>query len=136
MRPSKPLRSDAGTSLTEIVVATAIFASTVLGLMNSFLNTRKAALLTEQTSAAVTLAQDKLEQLRTFAATSGDLAAGTHSDPLNPLHADGSTGGLFTRQWTVTDDIPINGMKRVEMRVTWRDRIGSPTVTLVALEMP
>ena len=130
------VHSQEGSSLTEIVVATAVFASTVLGLINSSLNTRKAAFLTENTAAAVTLAQDKLEKIRTLAATSADLTEGAHNDSLNPLGADGTTDGIFTRQWTVTDDTPIAGMKRVEMRVSWNDRIGTPSVTLVALEMP
>ncbi len=135
-RPPQLSGSNSGGSLTEVVVATAIFASTVLGLMNSFLNTRKATFLTENTSAAVTLAQDKLEQIRTLAASSTDLTAGVHSDSLNPLSSDGTTGGIFTRRWTVTDNTPTTGMKRVEMQVSWSDRIGTPSITLVALEMP
>jgi Tfp pilus assembly protein PilV len=134
--PRRQLRSQAGVSLTEVIVATSIFASTVLGLMNAFLNTTKAAMFTENSSAAITLAQDKLEQLRSLPSTNSQLAAGTWPDSLNPLAANATTGGIFTRSWTVTNNTPVTGMKRVEMRVSWRDRMGSPSVTLVALVMP
>lgn len=131
--PSRPLCSQGGSSLIEIVVAGAIFAFLVLSLTNSILNTRKAAVLSADASVAVTLAQDELEALRNLASTASDLRAGSHSDPLNPLNPNGATGGIYTRTWTVTDDSPVSGMKRIEMRVSWNDRVGPSAVTLVTL---
>ncbi|MGH7860438.1 MAG: type IV pilus modification PilV family protein [Candidatus Binatia bacterium] len=131
------LLSERGSSLLEIVVASSIFAFLVLSLSPSILNTQKTAALSGNSSIASTLALDKLDQLRGLdPSAGGDMAAGTWPDTLNPLRADGTTGGIFTRTWTVTDNTPEVGMKRVEMQVSWRDRLGQSAVSLVTLVLP
>jgi Tfp pilus assembly protein PilV len=128
--------AESGWSLIEVVIATTLFTFLVMGLSRSILSTRSAAALSANGSVAATLAYDKLEDLRRMSASATDLTAGTHVDPLSPLRADGTAGGIFTRRWTVTDDVPAAGMKRVEMRVSWIDRTGSNFVSLVTLELP
>lgn len=130
------LASSRGSSLLEIVVAGAIFSFLVLALSPSMLNTRKAASLSGNASIATTLALDKLEQLRSQKSNHADLSPGAHLDTANPLRAEGTTGGIFTRRWTVVDDTPDFGMKQVTMQVSWRDRTGQSAVNLVSLMMP
>lgn len=130
------LRNEKGVSLLEIVVAGAMFAALVLALSPSMLNTRKAAALSENSSIATTLGLDKLEELRARDSDHGDLTAGSHDDADNPLRSDGTTGGVFNRSWTVTNDTPEPGMKLVEMQVSWQDRLGQSAVNLVTLVMP
>ncbi|MGH7818575.1 MAG: type IV pilus modification PilV family protein [Candidatus Binatia bacterium] len=130
------LLSERGSSLLEIVVASSIFAFLVLSLSPSILNTQKTAALSGNSSIASTLALDKLDQLRGLDPSDPLLAAGTRNDPLNPLASSGSTGGIFARSWTVTDNTPEVGMKRLEVQVTWRDRLGQSAVSLVTLLLP
>jgi type II secretory pathway pseudopilin PulG len=134
--PARLFLSRRGSSLLEIVVAGGILAFLVLALSPSLLNTRRAAALSANVSAATVLAVDKLEELRSVSSDDPALAAGTHQDPSNPLTPDGRPGGMFVRRWIVTDDVPDPGMKKVEMQVSWRDRTGQNAVNLVTLLLP
>ena len=136
MALARHIRSERGISLIEVAVSGAVFAALVLALSPSMLNTRKAAALSENTSVATTLALDKIEDLRSKEPVHAELQQGTWSDPANPLRPDGEAGGIFNRSWTVTDNTPEFGVKRVEMQVSWRDRTGQSAVSLVTLVMP
>ena len=44
------------------------------------------------------------------------------NDPSNPLQADGTAGGTFTRTWKVSaNDQPTFGLRTVTVTVSWRD---------------
>jgi hypothetical protein len=76
----------------------------------------------DSTSAAHALAQQKLEQLRSMQLGAAALNPGIYIDPANPLQADGTAGGTFTRRWTVSsNDQPASGLRTVTVTVSWRD---------------
>jgi len=76
----------------------------------------------DSTSAAHALAQQKLEQLRSLELDAPQLAPNTsYVDPANPLQADGTAGGTFTRRWVVSANDPAPGLRTVSVTVTWRD---------------
>jgi len=76
----------------------------------------------DSTSAAHALAQQKLEQLRSMQLGAAALNPNIYIDPANPLQADGTTGGTFTRRWTVSpNDSPGPGLRTVTVTVSWRD---------------
>ena len=54
----------------------------------------------------------------------GNLDAGTHNDPTNPLDTH------FQRSWNVSVDNPIANMKRVDVTVTYPTSDGDRTVIL------
>jgi Tfp pilus assembly protein PilV len=64
-------------------------------------------------SEATNLAQAKIEELRSLPVSDADLQAGIHVDPNSPLL------NSFVRRWVVTEDAPVRGMRRVEMRVAF-----------------
>jgi Tfp pilus assembly protein PilV len=130
MKPTAP--NDRGISLTEVLVAVLIFLTLVLGVGSSMLNARQTGDSSRQLAEATTLAVDKMEHLRTLQLSSADLSAGSHNDAANPLRSDGATGGTFTRTWTVTSDVPVAGMRRVQMTVSWTNRGRPGSVTLVS----
>src|SRR5439155_931449 len=68
------------------------------------------------------LAQQKLEQLRSMPLGAAQVAPNSYTDPANPLRADGTGGGTFSRTWTVSaNDSPTFGLRTVTVRVSWRD---------------
>ena len=76
----------------------------------------------DSTSAAHALAQEKLEQLRSMQLGAAALNPGIYIDPANPLQADGTAGGTFTRRWVVSgNDSPASGLRTVTVTVSWRD---------------
>jgi Tfp pilus assembly protein PilV len=116
-----------GSSFIELLAAVTVFAIVVLGLSPSLLSTRKVASLGKNQSIAATLAADKLEQIR--AKSSGLWSSGSDG----PLNADGSSGGIFDRSWTITKNTPGPQLSRFVVTVSWRDRPGNSSVTLVTL---
>jgi Tfp pilus assembly protein PilV len=119
------VRSEHGSTFIEVLAAVAVFAVVVIGLSPTLLNTRKVADLSKNQSVATTLAEDKVEQIRTLSTVAGG------SD--GPLNANGTSGGIFSRTWTVTANTPTIGLSRVEVVVSWRDRPSASSVRLVTL---
>jgi Tfp pilus assembly protein PilV len=118
-------RAEHGGTFIEVLAAIAVFAVVVIGLSPTLLSTRKVADLSKNQSVATTLAEDKIEQIRTLST----VASGSDG----PLNADGTSGGIFNRSWTVTANTPTIGVSRVEVVVSWRDRPNASSVRLVTL---
>lgn len=115
-----------GASFIEVLAAVCVFALVVVGLSPSLLSTQRAASFSKNQSIAAALAADKIEQFRA-------LAPGSISDGSDgPFNANGSSGGIFTRTWSVTANTPLSDVSQVAITTSWRDRPNS-SVTLVTL---
>jgi prepilin-type N-terminal cleavage/methylation domain-containing protein len=119
------VRSRCGFTLVEIMIAMLIFGAVVMGLAQAIpqgMSTREKA---RRLSVATFLAKDQMERLRSVAFSDADLAAGLHTDPNNPVEPG------FRREWTVIDNNPIPGMKRVTVRVSFQSTSPDSQVVLV-----
>ena len=106
----------------EAMAATVFVGLTLLALAGSAISLTRNQKTADSTAAAHGLAQQKLEQLRSMPLSAPDLASGNYNDAGNPLRADGTTGGTFTRAWTVSaNDTPANGLKTVTVSISWTD---------------
>jgi type II secretory pathway pseudopilin PulG len=120
-----PRQSERGATFIEVLAAVGVFGVVAIGLSPSLLSARKFADLTKNQSIATSLADDKIEQIRTLSSvTSGNDG---------PLKADGTSGGIFTRTWTVNPNVPVSGVNQVVVTVSWNDRPNPSSVTLVTL---
>jgi Tfp pilus assembly protein PilV len=144
------LRSQAGSSLLEVLSATALFSVVAVGLTSSTVFNTKLSTNSRTIAAATTLLQNKVEQIRSTVPVANtvppELTVGTHSDPNNPITALGATNGTFTRSWVVRT-VPqyFNGsvvgarpgIVQVAVTVSWTTP-GSGTMTAVtyACTMP
>jgi type IV pilus modification protein PilV len=108
-----------GFTLIEVLVAMGILSIAILGLAVGATSVIKGNQSSYATAIAVNLAQDKLEELK---ARPASLASG---GPVTDTY-DGQT---YSRSWTVTNNSPISGMKRIDVTVTWTD-YQTKTVTL------
>jgi Tfp pilus assembly protein PilV len=122
----KTLASQKGATLIEVMGAVTVFAVTAIGISPTLLSTRKMAAISASRSVAATLAADKIEQIRTMSSMPGSGSDG-------PLKADGTSGGIYTRTWTVAANSPVPWINRVSVTVSWRDRPTSQSVTLMTL---
>lgn len=105
-------RSDqAGFTMIEALVALVVVGVGMLTLLQLAPRATHSGTRGRQISQAMSLAQDKIEELKAIPIESADLAAGTH--------IDGEDLGGFTRRWIVTGDTPISGMRKVEVRVSY-----------------
>ena len=73
-----------------------------------------------ESSAALDLAYEKLNELRSSPWSSSVLKEGAYSDEVNS----------YSRYWTVTADTPIEGMKRINVLVEWHSSRGTSQVVL------
>ena len=138
LRRAGPSRQSRGVSLIEALVALAVMAIGLLGVAGMQTTLRSTADLSKQRSEAVRLAQEKLEDLRSF----GTLVALTGStehdyasilsvlpETVTSTATSGYANTTFTRTVTVTT--PTAGLpqlKTVRVKVGWYDRVGDTTV--------
>ena len=116
-------RPDAGFTIIEVMVAILLTALTVIGVLGLFRIETRASTFSRRGTEAAVLAQDKLEELRTFIAPAG---AGTGSD--NPT--DQLTGtSLFTRNWTISTTADAS-IYRIEVVVSWDENGVARNVTV------
>ena len=121
-RPSTRRRSSGGFSLIEALAAAVFVGVALLAFAANSISLTRTEKSADSTSAAHALAQQTLEQLRSLPLGAAQLAAGNYSDNGNPLKADGTNGGIFSRTWNVSAaNTPGFGLRTVTVTVTWRD---------------
>src|SRR3989442_3757016 len=96
-RPRSAKRSARGFSLLEAVAATAFLAVALMAFAANTIWLTHDEKSADSTSAAHALAQQKLEQLRSMPLRAAQVAPNSYTDPSNPLRADGTWLGTFSR---------------------------------------
>jgi len=120
--PSWRTANNRGSSLIEILVSTTLMGIALAGIATMSVTTIKADTQSRLASAATTLAQAKLEELRLLGRSHPDWADGSDHQETN-LNENGEVSaddGFYTRQWTVERD--YNGFRRlarVTVTVLW-----------------
>ena len=108
--------------MLEALAATSFLAVGLLGLMASTVTVTRTTKTSDGLAAANALAVQKLEQLRSMPLGAAQHASGNYADASNPLRADGTAGGVYTRTWTVSaNNTPTFGVKTVIVTVAWQD---------------
>ena len=111
------MRHDGGFTLIEVLVAISIMALVMAGLTSMGVTTIQADTHSRRQSAATSLAQTKLEDLRVLRRSNADWAAGMHSG--STVEEDGVE---YTREWEVEMDYnTYTQLARVTVTVSWDD---------------
>lgn len=108
-------KRQAGFSAVELIIAITFFGILMIGFVGVFPLGMRTVEKGERMTMASSLAQDEIERLKTLDDEDADLDAGNHADAANPLF------GVYTRAYTITDDTPIAGMKRIDITVSFSD---------------
>ena len=94
----------------------------LMGLAANTVNMTHSGKTADGVAAASALAVQKLEQLRSMPLGAAQLTSGQYYDSANPLQANGTAGGVYSRSWTVSQkDYPRWGLKTVTVSVSWHD---------------
>lgn len=110
-----------GFTFIELLIAMAILAIGMMAAVSmQFSSTRNNTNGNIVTQASM-LAKTQLETLKNQDVT--NLAAGTYTDPNNPVDPDGQNGGIYTRSWTIAN--LGTGAREITVRVQWT-RLGRP----------
>ena len=108
-----------GFTFNEILVAMSVIAVAVLGYSLSTVGVMRGNRVADNSTVALNLAQDKIEQLRAQQHLLNDdrcPAAGDHG-----LTATGEPGGIFDRCWKIIDSPLGANLKQIDVTVSWRD---------------
>ena len=113
-------RSDSrGFSLIELMIAITLLGVGILSLAGLYPIAQQKVTRGDLETRATFLGQAKLEELKRFPWES--LVASADADTVD---------AVFVRNWNVTVDDPVVGMKRVNVNVAWQDKNGPRTVLL------
>jgi type IV pilus assembly protein PilV len=122
---TKLLGGKKGFTLIEVMISMAIFAIGILAVAGLQFWTARNNTTGEIMTQATMLARTQIENLKQQAEL-GPLAVATTHDPNNPIDSIGNSGGIFTRQWTVSDPFgngyTVNA-RHVQVTVNW-NRLG------------
>jgi prepilin-type N-terminal cleavage/methylation domain-containing protein len=120
-----------GFTVVEVLVAVALMAVALSGIAMTGIVSMQADSKSHLASAATSLAQAKLDELRNTQRNMPAWEEGTHQENHIDENGDSVTGGPFRRRWTV--DLEYNqkaDLARVTVDVLWD---GGGPVTLSAL---
>jgi prepilin-type N-terminal cleavage/methylation domain-containing protein len=108
-----------GFTLIEVLIALVILAFSLLGMAGLMATTTRNNSYGGHLTEAVTLAEDKLEQLRATPFGMIKLNTATVDNPV------GSTGVAYTRSWVAVPNIlpPGNTLNTISITLSWTDTI-------------
>jgi type IV pilus assembly protein PilV len=118
------LKSQKGFGLVEIIIAMLIFAIGITAAMRTLPDSNRATMRAQNMTQATNLAQEQIETLMAAPFNDAALTSGNHVDPRNPLER------IFSRTWSVTDNTPVSGMKRVIVSVSYTAKGNDNSITL------
>jgi type IV pilus assembly protein PilV len=114
-----------GFTVIEVLIALLVLMVGMAGILSLQLTSMKATAFSRHATEASSLAEDKVEDLRTVPVNSARFASGSDQVDARGL-ADES--GLYTRTWTIT---PRTDTTVVTVSVSWNERGAEPyTITM------
>ena len=123
-----------GFTIIEVIIALVILAVGILGVASLQVSAIKGNQLSDNITSALTLAEDKMEELLgleydntelqvLFDANNDDLSiietGLIDNEELNINEAGKPDSGHFRRIWNIADDMPIENNKTIKVIVTW-----------------
>jgi type II secretory pathway pseudopilin PulG len=107
-------RRPRGYSLVDVLIGMTILGIALSSAFALSITTSRLATLNQHVGEATALAESKLEEIRNtnYTAVVSGNDAGT-------LTSEGDAGGIFTRSWVVSDNLPQAGLKTVAVTVGW-----------------
>jgi Tfp pilus assembly protein PilV len=116
-------KSEGGFSILENMISMAIFSVGVLSISMLFTQTMTFTHNSEKLTVATNLAKGKLEELRNT--PYANIVSGTDNDVVDNVQ--------FDLKWTVANDSPVKGVRKVVMEVSWIDLRDDHTIKIETL---
>ena len=109
-----------GFSIIEVLVSAAIAAVAISASLQGFVSMRQVHGSHIARTTAQVLAEDQIEELLVRFRDDADLSTGTWG-PITHDRQGLPTGGTpyFTTTWTVQENVPVDGVRRITVTVRW-----------------
>lgn len=120
-----------GYSLIETLIGMVVLGIAIASASALLITTSRLSAFNQSLPGATALAEAKLEELRNV-----DLATVVTGADAGTLNAQGQAGGIYTRTWTVQNNLPLTGLKTVVVAVAWNQFGGTRTYTLTGVLGP
>jgi prepilin-type N-terminal cleavage/methylation domain-containing protein len=125
----KAMKSQSGFSILELLIALSILTVGLLGVASMQVSGIRGNYFSANTTTALTLAEEKMEELLALDYTHGDLQdseLGNNSDLTTTVTLDhpGTVEGIYHRMWNVRDEDTGAGwpdMKTITIIVAWKN---------------
>jgi type II secretory pathway pseudopilin PulG len=112
-------RHQKGFTFNEVLVAINVIVIAILGYSLSTVGVIRGNLTNDNTTAAINLAQDKMEQLKAQKNLVNDDRCPSTGD--RAITAIGTLNGIFDRCWRIVDSPLGPHLKQIDVTVSWRD---------------
>jgi Tfp pilus assembly protein PilV len=109
-----------GFTFNEVLVAINVIVIAILGYSLSTVGVIRGNMTNDNTTAAINLAQDKMEQLKAQKNLVNDDRCPSSGD--HAITATGTLNGIFDRCWRIVDSPLGPHLKQIDVTVWWRDR--------------
>jgi Tfp pilus assembly protein PilV len=119
MRVSARFRQDAGFTFNEILAAMSIVVLGVMGYSLSSVNVIQRQTVSDHSTVAIHLAQDKIEELQALRPPADIDVCPTAGD--HGISAKTGVAGIYDRCWRVTPSPLGTSLKQIDVTVSWRD---------------
>lgn len=113
-------RHQKGFTFNEVLVAINVIVIAILGYSLSTVGVIRGNLTNDNTTAAINLAQDKMEQLKAQKNLVNDDRCPSSGD--HAITATGTLNGIFDRCWRIVDSPLGPHLKQIDVTVSWWDR--------------
>jgi hypothetical protein len=112
-------RQQSGFTLNEILVAMNIIVIAILGYSLNTVAVIRGNFANQNTTIAINLAQDKMEQLKAQEALVDEDRCPSSGD--QGIGATGVANGIFDRCWKIFDSPLGTHLKQIDVKVSWRE---------------
>ncbi|MGB7947772.1 MAG: hypothetical protein WCH75_08835 [Candidatus Binatia bacterium] len=112
-------RQQSGFTLNEILVAMNIIVIAILGYSLNTVAVIRGNFANQNTTIAINLAQDKMEQLKAQEALVDEDRCPSSGD--QGIGATGVANGIFDRCWKIFDAPLGTHLKQIDVKVSWRE---------------
>ena len=116
----KNLRRDDGFSLIEVMFALTFLGVGLLAVAGMIPLATHQIVAAKAITDGVAAGQEVMEEIRTSDFNSAALAAGSYN----------RTVDKYAITWTIQDNVPLIGSKRIDMTVTWDTTSGAETTSM------
>lgn len=113
-----PVLNEKGFTFIELLIAVVILSVITVSIMGLLPQAYRQITNGGRISVMNHLGYEKLDELQSLGYSHADLTAGTHSAP-GGYRLDPDFIG-YSRKWTVTDDVPVPGVKTILVEVGYQ----------------